>query len=223
MNTIDIVCCVLLILFALIGFKNGLAKSLLRFAGNIFAAVIARAVAGPVAGYVYESFLRERVILKMNELFPSGVVTVSLDEQIKAVKEALPEGAYSIAKFFDFIPETHVSGKPVMSVTEAEAAYLQPILTKVLVIITIIVLFIILSVILLILANIINKYCFENNKNSINKANRVFGGIFGIVRGLIPIAICCLILNVVSPLIANDTLTELVTGSIFCSFIAGAI
>ena len=223
MNTIDIICCALLVIFALIGFKNGLAKSLLRFAGNIFAAVIARAAAGPVAEYVYESFLRERVIQKMNELFPSGVVTVSLDEQIKAIRESIPEGAYAIAKFFDYIPETLVTGKSVLSVSEAETAYLQPILTKVLVIITIIALFIILSVILFILANIINKYCFEKNKSSINKTNRVFGGIFGIVRGLIPIAVCCLILNVVSPLIQNDTLTGLVTGSLFCSFIAGAV
>ncbi len=223
MNWIDLGCIVILLLFALLGIKNGLAKSLLRFAGNIIAAVLAKIASAPVASYLYETFLKTRIQDKLNETFHLEDISASIDEIIAAIRESIPEGAYEIAENWGLLPKIKNSAGKILSAADIEQDYIRPIITKVLVIITIIALFIILSVILMLVANMIYKRCFEDKKGVLNKANRIFGGVFGLIRGLIPVGVCCLILCVVAPLATGSNLADLVENSFVCNIVSGLL
>ena len=221
MNIIDITCIVLVLLFLFFGFRRGFAKVLLRFIANLLSVFIARIAALPAASYIYTAFVHDPVQTKMIELFPNGSVEGNIAAIVDSVKASVPDSAYKIADFFQMFTDELLDPEKVHTVAELESAYVQPILTKVIVIITTVGLFLILSVILGLIANMINKRFFENKDGTLGTVNRVLGGIFGLARGIIPIAVGCMILNVLASLSEQSAFSALVQDSVVCGFIAG--
>ena len=107
------------------------------------------------------------------------------------------------------------------TVEQIETTYVQPILTKVIVIITSVLLFLLLSFILIMFANAINKHFFENRQGAIGKMNKLLGGLLGVVRGIVPIAAGCMILNLIASLSGESAFTSIVQSSAVCSYVAG--
>ena len=102
-----------------------------------------------------------------------------------------------------------------------EETFLQPIITKVLLIITTVVLFVVFMIILNLIVNLLDKHVFKKRKGAINAINRILGGVTGLVQGAIPVAVACLLLNLIAPLTENGTFSEMVSNSCICSYIAG--
>ncbi len=219
MNIIDYVSFGILVLFLVFGIKNGLAKVLLRFGATLLSAVAARIGAQYVSSYLYESFVHEKINAKLLEIFPAGGIGGSLSSLIESLKNALPGKVYEIADFLHLLPE---KGKfdALYTVGELEQNYIQPIITKVLLIITTVALFFILSTILILVVNALNKHFFEEKHGVVSTLNRVAGGVFGIVRGAIPVAAGCAVLNLIAPIIKNEAFCTLVENSMLCGFIA---
>ena len=218
MNVIDIVCIILALLFLVIGFKKGLAKVLLRLFAGLIAVFAARAAAAPLSGMIYTNFVHSAVAAKLNEIFPAGSVEGSV---ISSAKEAIPASAYKIAVFFELFTDQIVDPDKMHTVEQIEVSYVQPILTKVIVIITSVVLFILLSVILILIANAVNKHFFEDRQGAISKLNKLLGGLLGLVRGIVPITAGCMILNLIASLSGESAFASLVQNSAVCSYIAG--
>lgn len=219
MNIIDYVSFGILALFLVFGIKNGIAKVLLRFGATLLSAVAARIGAQYASSYIYDSFLHEKINGKLLEIFPAGSIGGSLSSLIESLKSALPEKVYEIADFLHLLPE---KGKfdTLYTVAELEQTYVQPIITKVLLIITTLALFFILSVILMLVVNALNKHFFEDKHGVISTLNRVAGGMFGIVRGAIPVAALCAVLNLIAPIVKSEAFGSLVENSMLCGFIA---
>ncbi len=221
MNIIDITCIVLALLFLFFGFRRGFASVLLRFIANLLSAFIARFAALPAATYLYTAFVHAPVQTKLFELFPSGSVEGNIAAIIDSAKESVPDSAYKIADYFQMFTDELLDPDKVHTVAQLESAYVQPILTKVIVIITTVGLFLVLSVILGLIANMINKHFFENKDGKLGTVNKVLGGVFGLARGMIPIAAGCMILNVLASLADQSAFSMLVQNSVVCDFIAG--
>ena len=218
MNIIDVVCIILALLFLVIGFKKGLAKVLLRLFAGLIAAFSSRAAATSLSGIIYSNFVHSAVASKLNEIFPAGSVEGSV---ISSAKEAIPASAYKIAVFFELFTDQIVDPEKMHTVEQIETAYVQPILTKVIVIITSVLLFLLLSFILILIANAINKHFFENRQGAISKMNKILGGLLGFVRGIVPIAAGCMILNLIASLSGESAFASIVQSSAVCSYIAG--
>ena len=218
MNVIDIACIVLALVFLFIGLKKGLAKVLLRLFAGMVAVFGSRAAATPIAGTIYTKYVHAAVASKLTEIFPAGSVEGTV---ISSAKEAIPASVYKIAEFFGLFAEQVVDPEKMHTVQQIEAAYVQPIFTKVIVIITSVVLFLLLSVILIMIANAINKHFFENRQGVISKLNKILGGLLGLIRGVIPITAGCMILNLIASQSGGSAFATLVQNSAACSYIAG--
>ena len=131
------------------------------------------------------------------------------------------DSAYKIAEYFELFADKILDPDKIHSVEQLETVYLQPILTKVIVIITTVALFMLLSVILMLLVNLINKRFLEKKDGSLSKVNKLLGGAFGLIRSAIPITAGCVVLNLLASLIDQSEFTTLVQNSWTCSFIAG--
>ena len=220
MTFIDYVCIALLLLFVIAGAVKGFAKIVLRLAGYVAAVLGARFAAAPLVEYIYNRFLHEMVQEKLTTLIPSGSVGASLDEILKAIRGTLSESAYNIASFLHLLPEERTVSQSFLTVNAIETTYVQPIITKVLLIITTITLFIVFMVMINIVINISDKKLFKRKKGVVSSANRLLGGVVGLAQGVIPVGALCMLLNVIAPVTQNPGFKEMVSNSLFCSTVS---
>lgn len=222
MNVIDIVCLALILVIAIIGAKKGIFIVFVQFLALAVSGVAARSASGPVSDYIYTQYVQFRVTERLNGLLPAGSVSGGIQRVIESVVKSLPENVYKVADFLHLIPSASESTSEILSVAQIESQYVAPILTKVLSFITMAVIFIVLSVILRLIVHAIDKALFKK-ENAISTANKVGGFILGVIKGVIPVVFICVILNLIAPVINNDVLIELVSGSYLCNFIAGIL
>ena len=220
MTVVDYVCIGILWLFLIAAAVKGFAKIIMRFFAFAAAAVGARFAAAPLVDFLYGRFRQATVLQKLNDLIPSGSIGASLDAILDTIRGTLSEPAYNIASFLHLLPEQGAFGDSLLSVETIEANYVQPIVTKVLVIITTVVLFTVFMIILNIAVNLIDKGLFKKKKGAVNAANRILGGIVGLAQGAIPVGVGCLLLNVIAPLTENAVFADMVGNTLFSSTIA---
>ena len=220
LNLIDYICIAVLLLFVIVAAVKGFAKIVMHFLAYVGAFLGARLASVPVSAFIYENYIQKSVLDKLSEWIPSGSVGASIDAVLSAIQASLSEQAYNIASFLHLLPEEGVFGDSLLTVESIEQSYVQPIVTKVLLIITTIVLFTVFMIILNIIVNMLDKHMFKKKKGAVNTANRILGGLIGVVQGAIPVGAGCMLLNVVAPLIDNAGFAGLVSNSLFCSTIA---
>ena len=97
---------------------------------------------------------------------------------------------------------------------------MAPIVTKVLSILTFVLLFILLSIILRVISSLLNKALFKKKDGLLSTTNRLLGGIFGLIKGAVPAAGICMVLNLLAPILNKPNFTALVEGSYLCGLIA---
>ena len=221
MNVIDYICIAVLLLFMIVAAVKGFAKIILHLLAYLAAGICARMAAAPVSDFLYSHVIHQAVNDKLMTLFPSGSIGGSVDQMINAIKDALPALAYNIASFLHLLPQENAFSDSLYTVQQLEESFVQPIITKVLIIITTIALFVVLMIILNMLVHFIDKKMFKDKKGAVSFTNRLLGMLFGLVQGAIPVAAVCLLLNLIAPILNQQSFADLVKNSLFCSFIAG--
>lgn len=221
MTVIDYICIAVLLLFVVVAAIRGFAKVILRMLAVMGAAVLSRLAAAPLSDLIYAQVLHTPIQHKLYELFPSGSIGGSLDSILGALESSLPEPVYNIASFLHMLPEGSLLGDSFYTVQTIEQTYVQPIITKVLLIITSIVLFAVLSIIFGLIVSFIDKQIIKKRKGAVKTVNRILGGVIGLVQGIIPVGVGCMLLNVVAPVTENTQFADLVSHSYFCNLIAG--
>lgn len=220
-NIIDIACAAVVISFAVYGFSKGIMKFVFRLAAAVLASFGARLAAVPVSDFIYNGILKDKITVQLYKYLPSGSVSGGINSIIKTITEALPESAVKIADSLHLLPENGtVLTEEVLSVAQIESDYIRPIVTKVVLIITTLAIFVVLAVILNVVLSLINKKFFKEKHGVIGTANRILGGVFGLLRGAVPVAFLCALIILVAPLFENEKLSAVVEGSYVCSMIA---
>ncbi len=221
MTLIDYICIGVLAVFVIVAAVRGFAKIILHLLAYIAAGLGARYAAIPLAELIYKMALHEPIREKLLQLFPSGSIGGSIEAVLQAIKGSLSESAYNIADFLHLLPDGNRIGESFYTVETIEETFLQPIITKVLLIITTVVLFVVFMIILNLIVNLLDKHVFKKRKGAVNVINRILGGVTGLVQGAIPVAVGCLLLNLIAPLTENSTFSQMVSNSCICSYIAG--
>lgn len=221
MNALDIVLIVLVALITLVAAKKGLLWSLMNFAVVILSGTLARLTARPASVLFYRQFLHQKISAELLRILPSGSVSGQIGDRIDAILSELPMPIVSIAKRYGLYPDFS-GGTQVLTVEGIEQDYIMPIVTGVLTIIATVLLFIIFFAILKIIAGAINRSLTDTQKHKfIGTTNTVLGAALGAVKGVMLVAIACVVLNLFSSAFSGSSLASQVQGSVLCGFIAG--
>ena len=219
MNTLDIAIILLIAAVVLISAKKGIIWSILNFGAVVLAGVLSRLLAKPASELFYQLFLHGKIMTELYKILPEGSVSGQIGAGIESVLNELPLPVVAIAKQFGLYPD--LSGNTqVLTVEGIEEDYIVPIVVGVLSVVATVLLFIIFSIVLKFVARAVDHRFSDKDKHRfISRTNKLIGGIFGLIMGVIPAGILCAVLDLVAPAIGNDTLTALVDGSYFCNLI----
>lgn len=219
--TIDLILLGIILVFVIVGICRGFLITLLHLGATVVAYIGARVASQPVADFVYSNFLLSGINKKLLEVFPSGSIEGEFQTWIDSVIAQLPSGISSIAETFGFYPDVSAmfSKDTTYTVEMIEEQYIRPIVAGAVAILAMIVLFAIFTVILRIICKFIDKRLTDkDNHRFVNSINKLLGGLFGLLKGIIPAGIGACAINLVAPMINNDTFTTAVAESKICEF-----
>ncbi|MBQ7688044.1 MAG: CvpA family protein [Clostridia bacterium] len=222
MNIIDIICFALIVLVAFFGVIKGFFSVLIRFVAYAVSFFAAKLVSAPVADLVYARFIKEGVLTRLSRLLPEGSVSGGIDRLKETLFEALPQNTVQIIRFFhlDSLISSSGSAEETLTVAQIEQNYVMPLLLKILTVAAFIAVFVLLSLILRFVAEILDKALFKKKKGLLSTTNKILGGVLGLIQGAVPVAVVCLLLNMLAPVLNKPAFTTLVENSMLCGFAA---
>ena len=188
---IDIAVIALIAVFAFIGYRKGLVKTLLNFAGVFIALIAAFYIASPLFSFVFDTFFSDRIHNGVNKAIVNSAAD-TVTGAVAAVPDYIKKGAkaldINIEKVIsDSDPESGVSFAEDVAETITQKVA-RPIVTRLLAIILFIILFVLLRVLIKVIANALNLVA---RLPGLNLANRTLGAVIGFAEGLLIAYVCC--------------------------------
>ena len=222
MNIVDIALIVVIAVIAIISAKKGFLMTIFNIAAYAIAGVASKLFSSPVGAYVYENFFSAKILNKLEELMPSGSVEGEVSTVVTNAVESLPEYIQALIYRFDVVsfmneqaPQTEA-----LTVDVLESMYLAPAVTNVLSIVSSVVLFALFLFVSRLIFGLINKSLTDKKHKVVKGTNTFFGAAFGVVKGTAIAALFAAVFNIAAPGVNNESLTELVNGSIICNMVA---
>lgn len=217
----DIIIVAVIVLFALIGVKRGIAKTILNLAGLVLTAISAYYLSSFLSQFIYDSFLKQTVITNIQQIIEQNGIDYALNNCL----EAVPQWINGILSFFagifgvsldEFESQLIIPSDISSSTSQVVESTVAPVVTSVLLIIFVIVLFIIIFIIV---KKLIRLASGVFNIPVIKQINQLLGGIFGLAEGLLVVFIAVNIFDIVTGYTNPALLSnELFSGAIFKFF-----
>jgi len=188
---IDIAVIALIAVFAFIGYRKGLVKTLLNFAGVFIALIAAFYIASPLSSFIFDTFFIDRIHNGVNKAIVNSAAD-TVTGAVAAVPDYIKKGAKALdinveKVISDSDPESGVSFAEDVAETITQKVA-RPIVTRLLAIILFIILFVLLRVLIKVIANALNLVA---RLPGLNLANRTLGAVIGFAEGLLIAYVCC--------------------------------
>ena len=213
---LDLIFIALAVVMIILGAKKGLIKALLDGLSTIASGIIAYILATPVAKVIYDAFVRGIVKSEfLKGLNDSGTDFGSISEKVNALVNELPEGALAIASKFGFDVNGAISNV-VSSAPDSNESLVETLMTNIgdnifLTIteaVTMIALFIIVSIALTFVIRLLNKVV--KKLPVIKQANKLAGGLLGLVKAVVII----FVVSTVLVFVQNEELAPMINSSV---------
>ena len=217
---LDLIFLAVIIIFIISGAVRGFARAIMNIAALVASCILANVFSSVIAGWIFDSFVRNDLISKLNTAVANTEISVN------TALGDLPGWVSSIVSFFcnvfgfdeqrliDCFVGTTASAK--ISAIQLTDSFVKPIVTGIFSFFIAIIMFILLVIIFKLIIKLVNKV-FE--LPVISPMNRVLGGIFGAVEGVvIAIIILGLLSMILSYLDSPATLNEGISGIAFSIF-----
>jgi uncharacterized membrane protein required for colicin V production len=213
---LDLIFIALAVVMIILGAKKGLIKALLDGLSTIASGIIAYILATPVAKVIYDAFVRGVVKSEfLKGLNDSGTDFGSINEKVNALVNELPEGALAIASKFGFDVNGAISNV-VSSAPDSNESLVETLMTNIgdnifLTIteaVTMIALFIIVSIALTFVIRLLNKVV--KKLPVIKQANKLAGGLLGLVKAVVII----FVISTVLVFVQNEELAPMINSSV---------
>ena len=213
----DIIIVAVIVLFALIGVKRGIAKTILNLAGLVITAISAYYLSSFLSQFIYDSFLKQTVITNIQQIIEQNGIDYALNNCL----EAVPQWINGILSFFagifgvsldEFESQLIIPSDISSSTSQVVESAVAPVVTSVLSIIFVIVLFIIIFIIV---KKLIRLALGVFNIPVIKQINQLLGGIFGLAEGLLVVFIAVNIFDIAT----GYTNPALLSNELFCGAI----
>lgn len=222
MNVVDLVLIIAVAVIAIISAKKGFLLALLNIAAYVVSGILAKLFSSPAVAYIYENFFSEKILLKLQELIPSGSVEGELQSIILNAIQSLPEPIASLVSHFNGVEiiSSVTFADTALTVDTIEQTYVAPFVSSTLSVVVMVVLFILFSFVLRFVFSVINKLVTGKKHKMIRGANMFFGAALGVVKGSFIVGIISAVLNLAAPVINNPQFSDFVNGSAICNIIA---
>lgn len=220
---LDIVLFVLWIIFIIVGAKKGFLHTLLEFAAFVAAMVVSYQLSAHFAPQIYANWLEPKVILALQDLLPASGGTAV--QQAQAILSSIPEEAAAFVQSLGIdvnslakqIGELHIGSSAHLANVLADKVG-GPIVVQVCKWIIFSVFAVVISVVLkLILSFAGSRIGFP----AVISADTVVGGVLGAVKGLLVVALVCMIARLAVDVIPN--INESLVDVVNSSFIADTV
>ncbi len=193
---IDLIVSAIIVLCVILTAKRGFVKSVIGIAGFALAIILSLTLSTPISTFTYDKFISPGV-----ESSIEASVKNNINSDVKKITDnvwnTLPKYVKNTANDMGINKNT-VQNSVAHGNTAHETAVavnrnaVRPVAVFVIKLLVSVILFIILSIIFKFVANFINKiFSFS----IVGKANRLLGGILGLVKGVIYAIIFILLIN----------------------------
>ncbi|MBP0989725.1 MAG: CvpA family protein [Oscillospiraceae bacterium] len=190
----DIAIAIIALIFMIIGRKKGFLQIAVKFVGGI-AAVICSYVVSILGGvFIYDILLRDKILNAVKDILPNASGAEDFLEKLGSKIAILPgnAGAYGTEKVEE-LRETISK-----SLSNAPATITDTIINTVAVTIIKAVLFVLLFLLFMLIVKLVSKlFRVVNKVPVVGPVNKFFGGIVGIVYGLLWIAVLSVVIYLV--------------------------
>ncbi|MGN0502943.1 MAG: CvpA family protein [Ruminococcus sp.] len=217
----DIIIVAVIVLFAAIGVKRGLAKTILNIAGLVLTAISAYYLSSFLSQLIYDAFLKQTVINNIRQIIEQNGIDYALSNCL----EAVPQWINGIISFIiglfgmslnEYQNQLVLSSDFSSSTSQAVENVLAPVVSSVFGMILLVIFFIIIFIIVKKLIKLISRVF---NIPVVKQINQLLGGIFGLAEGLLIVFIAVNIFVIVTefsnPALLNN---ELFSGAVFRFF-----
>lgn len=221
---LDLVLLALLVMFLVLGAKKGFVKALLDGFSTLIAGILAYNFVDPVSQYAYDSFVRGILRRRLsNALSSSANDYNSVSEKVEELIANIPDNAITFSEKIGFnvsqMLESIVganSDKEVL-IDTIMSDIIDKIMMPVVDTVTLVVLFVLfvlaLKVVVWLLDGIVKKIPV------VKETDKIFGGILGILKGVVVVFVVCLILAFMSKSSENTQFVEMVSTSKILEFV----
>ncbi len=222
-HIIDIILIAVVLLVVFISAKRGIVITLFDIASAVIAVLFSKLISPRASEYIYDSFIKERIIDFLNEKY-SGI------------EHGISDMASNIASFFDFLPKgmteyAKASGlfdsqalsdsilNGVTTVNELEANIISPVMHSLLNLVCFSVFALVLVVLLRIAGRLLAKLVTKSKLAE--KLDTALGAAFGLLKGFIYSSVLAGLITVLS--YTSEALASYAADSYICSFVSKLI
>lgn len=189
---------VIVILFIVIGAFRGIARSILNLIGFALDAVLAYYIAPPLAQWIYDEFIKQTVILKIQESISQNGVSVAWEN----IKTALPDWLSGAIGFTNGITgqgvdnvvnNIQLSDSQTLEMARSIESAIGGLAVSALTIILVFVLFALLMIVIKLIIRLIIK---AMNAPVLRQINKILGAVLGAVEGCALVWFLCAVFGI---------------------------
>lgn len=222
---LDVIFIALAVAFIIMGAKNGLVKALLDGLSTIISGVLAYTFSKPVAEFIYASFVRGFIKDRFtNVLAGSSENFDGISERINVLLNELPEGAINLASKFGFNVNAEATAIAQSGANDTESLVeavmvnvADNVLLRVTEAVSLIVLFIVISIAMTFVIRFLNSVI--KKVPVVKEANKITGGILGLVKAVVVIFVASTILFIIAGSSNDEALVTVVSSSKIFEFV----
>lgn len=221
---LDLVLLALLVMFVVLGAKKGFVKALLDGFSTLIAGVLAYTFVDPASQYAYDSFVRGILKNRLNNALSSSANDYNtVAEKVEELIIKIPDSAinfsekigFNVSGMLEALVEKN-SDKEVLVeaiMTDILDKIMMPLVETVTLIILFVLFILAMKVVVWFLDGIVKKIPV------IKETDKIFGGILGILKGVVVVLVVCLILAFMAKSSENTQFVEMVTSSKILEFV----
>ena len=223
---IDIIILVIFGGIVISSLKKGLFKSLFELAGTLISLAISRALSEGFAPQIFDTFIKKGAETYLgNALGEVGTkdYVLQAQETLNSIPEALNGimGLMGIDKaaMLEKIQSADLGGSNL--VESLMTSVVGPVATAVVQFILFVILAVVIGFVLKIAVKLLDGII--KKLPAVKQLNSTLGAVFGVLRGIIVVAIISMLLGIVASFIGNETFIEMVNSSIIVDTFQNAI
>ncbi len=194
---LDLIVLAIILFTVFMSARRGFVKVLIELVGFIAAVFISFTISTPLANTTYDKIIEPPIVSSV-----SGVSGESAAQAVDEVWEALPTFVKNNIEKIGISKESinesingNINGGAQSAVAAASQELIKPVITPVFASIYSVISLIILLVAVKFLAKFVNKlFSFS----LVGTANRVLGGIVGLLQGIIIATVFCLVISIIA-------------------------
>ena len=183
----DIIIISIILIFAIIGFNRGIAKTLLNFAGLILSAICAYYLSKTLAHFVYDTFLQQTIIANIEQMILDNGTEYALANSFDAVPQWISTVISFIVGLFGItLNEFEQNMVAVNNITSSVANSIEGAISSVIVTMLMVIFVIVLFIVFFVIAKKLIKYINKIFRIPVIKQiNQVLGLFIGAVEGFV--------------------------------------